>query len=150
MSEFSPGDVVEIRTPKGLAYVQVTHRHPSYPEVVRALSGLHQGRPDHPDALAAEPASFTAMIPLKGALDRLKLQGEVVARAEIPEADRAFPTFRMPIRDKEGNVAYWWFWDGEGLSYDVELAEGQDRLPMREVMSAERFLARLTEPAQAA
>ena len=75
MREFSPGDVVEIRTPNGLAYVQVTHRHPSYPEVVRALSGLHEGRPDDPGALAAKPASFTAMIPLKGALDRLQLHG---------------------------------------------------------------------------
>ena len=146
---FSPGDVVEIRTDGGLAYVQVTHEHPSYPEVVRALPSLHAERPEDPAALAAGPASFTAMIPLERALARLGVAAEVVARAEVPDACRAFPTFRMPIRDKRGEVAYWWFWDGEGLSYDVELAEGQDRLPMREVMSAERFLAQLTEAAAA-
>ena len=89
------------------------------------------------------------MIPLERALARLGVPAEVVGRAEVPEAERAFPTFRMPIRDKRGEVAYWWFWDGEGLSYDVELAEGQDRLPMREVMSAERFLAQLSEGAAA-
>jgi hypothetical protein len=145
MTEFAPGDIVEIRTPDGLAYVQLTHRHTSYPEVVRALPGLHRTRPDDPAALAAEPARFTAMIPLRTALARLHLEAEVVAHMDIPEAERAFPTFRMPIRDKQGNVAYWWFWNGDGLSYDTELGEARERLPIREVMSAERFIARLTE-----
>lgn len=142
-ADFAPGYIVEIRTPAGLAYVQVTHRHPSYPEVVRALPGLHAERPDLA-ALAAGPSSFTAMIPLRSALARLGLDGERCARAEVPETERAFPTFRIPIRDKEGGIAYWWFWDGESLSYDTDLGPEREHLPIREVMSSERFLARLT------
>ena len=46
----------------------------------------------------------------------------------------------MPIRDKQGEIVYWWFWDGRGLSYDVELSEEQGSLPIREVMTGSRFL----------
>jgi hypothetical protein len=46
----------------------------------------------------------------------------------------------MPIRDKKGEIIYWWLWDGRGLSYDVELTEAQDALPLREVMTGKRFL----------
>lgn len=150
MSSFAPGAIVEIKTPGGLAYVQVTHRHPSYPEVVRALPGPHSSRPADPAALATEQAIFTTMIPLERALARLGVEAQVVGQAEIPQGDGSFPTFRMPVRNKQGQIAYWWFWDGDGLSYDVELAEGQEKLPMREVMSAERFLARLTRAEEAA
>ena len=145
MSDFGPGDIVEISSASGFAYVQVTHRHTSYPEVVRVLSGFREARSPEPATLAAEPTRFIAMIPLKSALARLGLDAEVVATTEIPEAERTFPTFRMPIRDKQGNIAYWWFWDGEGLTYDVELGEERERLPAREVMSAEQFMAALDE-----
>ncbi len=40
------GDVCEIRTPAGLAYVQYTHPHPSMGQLVRVLPGLYAGRPD--------------------------------------------------------------------------------------------------------
>ena len=43
--QFSAGDVIEIETEAGLSYVQVTHLHPSYPEVVRTLPGKYQTRP---------------------------------------------------------------------------------------------------------
>ena len=148
-AEFAPGEVVEIETSAGLAYVQVAHRHQTYPETVRALPGLHRSRPADPAALAGRPARFTAMIPLAGAVARLGLRAEVVATAPVPEAERRFPTFRMPVRDKQGDVAYWWLWDGDGLTYAVGLSDEQAGLPMREVMSAERFLERLCGPGRA-
>ncbi|MHA6344310.1 hypothetical protein [Roseivivax sp. CAU 1761] len=147
MTEFEPGDLVEIRTARGLAYAQVTHRHPSYPPVVRALEGTHETRPDDLEALAAGPTRFVAMIPLAAALRQAGAECAAVARLDIPEDQRAFPTFRMPVRDKQGEVVYWWFWDGRGLSYDVELDARQQDLPMREVMSGARFLQLLERDA---
>ena len=35
MEEYAPGDIVEVETTKGLAYVQLTHTHPSYPQAFR-------------------------------------------------------------------------------------------------------------------
>ncbi|SLN09698.1 hypothetical protein ROJ8625_00062 [Roseivivax jejudonensis] len=140
MTDFTPGDIVEIETDSGKAYVQVTHNHSSYPPVVRALDGLHESRPDDLEGLATGATRFVGMIPLGSALQKLGRTCEVVAHVDVPEDQKPFPTFRMPIRDKKGEIVYWWFWDGRGLSYDVELTEEQKALPLREVMSGERFL----------
>lgn len=138
-----PGDIVEIETNDGLAYVQVTHNHPSYPEVVRVLPGHHDSRPDGFDVLARSKSLFLAMLPLGGAIEGKRISGSKVGAAAVPEEHKAFPTFRMPIRDKKGGVAYWWFWDGEGLRYDTTLDEASAELPMREVMSLKTFLDKL-------
>ena len=47
------------------------------------------------------------------------------------------------VKDKKGEIIYWWFWDGKGLTYTTELMQQQEKLPMREIMSAERFLDQL-------
>lgn len=97
--QFSPGDVVEISTPEGLAYVQVTHTHVAYPEVVRILPGIYKDRP----ALAVLSSAKTrsvVMMPLGGALQHGKIEGARIGTAEIPAPDKKFPTFKMPIRGK--------------------------------------------------
>lgn len=143
MTGFSPGDVIEIEMPKGLAYLQVSHNHPSYPEIVRALPGLHEARPADLDHLVAGKSAFVAMIPLQGALHRGSLQGARCGTFPVPAADSAFPTFRMAIRDRNGAVVYWWFWDGESLRYDADPGPDIEALPIREVLSAEALLERL-------
>jgi hypothetical protein len=140
-----PGDIVEIKTDKGLAYVQVTHDHRSYPQVVRVLEGLHQERPANIEEIAATATLFSALLPLENMLERGAVAGERVGHAAIPESDRDFPTFKTPIRDKAGAIAYWWYWDGEGLRYDVDPREATDSMPMREVMTARTLLKRLVE-----
>lgn len=147
MSRYQPGDVVEIRLELGLVYAQLTHEHDSYPPVVRLFRGLHTRRPADLAALVEKAPRLTAMTPLAQALDRLGLAHEKVANVALPEGERAFPTFRMPIRDKQGEIVYWWFWDGKGLSYSVELDAIQDSLPLREVMSSARLLHELQAPA---
>jgi len=141
--KLSPGDIVEITTGEGLAYVQVTHNHVSYPEVVRALPGLH-GTPPELALLAKAPANFSAMFPLGDALGQGRLSGRKVGNFAVPEQYRTFPTFRMPVRDRQGNVVYWWLWDGEGLRLEGEHGEANDSLPIREVMSLDSFMARLS------
>ncbi|MDN5925856.1 MAG: hypothetical protein L0I29_02120 [Hyphomicrobiales bacterium] len=149
MESFVPGDIVEIETPRGLAYVQVTHDHRAYPQVVRALPDFYPKRPDL-DALARGKASFVAMVQLSEAGGTMRKAGS----APIPEADRPFPTFKMEIRDKidgvRKEVAYWWFWDGEGLTYDTNPNTAMRNLPPREVLSAKRLVERMCkEPAAA-
>lgn len=142
MEQYLPGDIVEVETPKGLAYVQLTHTHPSYPPVVKFLKGTYQDRPNNVAVLADEKAPV-AMLPLTGALTKLGLKHVRVANTDIPFGEQKFPIFRMPIRGKKGEILYWWFWDGQGLTFSSELVERQDQLPMREVMSSERFLTQL-------
>jgi len=135
-----PGDIVELDTPAGFAYVQVTHNHPSYPEVVRSLGKFQKSRPTDLNGLASFSHGIKAMVPLGSSIELGRIKGCRVGTATIPEKHRAFPTFRMEIRDKKGEVAYWWLWDGEGLKYVTELDEDGINLPLREVMSVDRFL----------
>ena len=142
MSELQPGDVVEIRTEAGLRYAVVTHDHASYPSVVQMMKGAHETRPVDPSDVALGEAAFTAMLPLRSVLEKLDLDHEVVATAEL-DPQREFPIFRMPIRDKLGEIVYSWFWDGRGLTYEIEPGTDNDALPLREVMSAAAFRKRL-------
>jgi len=140
MNDVTPGDVVEIHVGNKKAYAQITHNHPSYPPVVRAIEGLFDTRPTDLEALVAGKTRFVAMIPLAGAMTRVGATLENIGNFPVPQAHRDFPTFRMPIRNKKNEILYWWFWDGRGLSYDVELTAAQGVLPLREVMTAAHFL----------
>lgn len=142
MEEYLPGDIVEVETQNGLAYVQLTHTHPSYPPVVKFLKGPYQERPGNVSVLANEAAPM-AMVPLSGMLNKLGLKHARVGNAEIPHGEQKFPIFRMPIHGKKGEILYWWFWDGRGLTYSNELMERQETLPIRGVLSSERFLDQL-------
>jgi len=145
MTDFEPGDIIEIDVAGRKAHVQVTHLHGSYPPVVRAIEGLHESDAHDAASVAGRATKFVAMIPLQTALERAGATYANLGQAEIPEDHRVFPTFRMPIRDKQGNIVYWWFWDGRGLSYDTELNAAAANLPMREVMTGQRLLALLSD-----
>src|SRR5690606_3797634 len=143
MSRFVPGDIVEIETPRGLAYVHVTHDHPSYPQVVRALPGLDPRRPELAQISAMEPRFVTiAALAADEGTSRRK-----AGRAPGPAAERRLPTCKMEIREKidgaREEIAYWWFWDGEGLTYDTAPSEEMRKLPTREVISAARLVERI-------
>ena len=136
-ARFHPGDVVEIACPGGFGYVHVLHEHPSYPPAVRCLAGLHATRHADPSALAREAGGTVALVPLAEVLARLDLPARKVA--EFPVQGQ-FPSFRMAVRDRAGRVLYWWFWDGDTLSYSDDPAAAEATLPLREVTSGARFL----------
>ena len=146
MTDLTPGDLVEIHVVGDKkAYAQITHSHHSYPPVVRVIKGLYDTRPADLDSLVSGKTSFVAMIPLASAMTRAGATVEKLGSYQVPLEHRDFPTFRTPIRDKKGEIVYWWFWDGRGLTYDVELTEAQSALPMREVMTGARFLELLAQ-----
>lgn len=129
----SAGDIVEITTPAGLCYVQVTHLHRVYPEVIRVLPGVRATRPDTFAGLVGSPTSFVALCPLAAALAREAPGAARVGSAPVPDADRSFPLFRLPIRDRAGEIVYHWFWDGDGLSLDQPAGVVPEALPLREI-----------------
>jgi hypothetical protein len=132
--DLSPGDIVEVETGSGRAFVQVTHRHVTYPEVIRVIDWS---------------GGSTEVSDLAAALQSGRIRGRKIGTAALPERHRAFPTFATPILDKQegvrSKVAYWWLWDGDGLRYSTEPEDGAEGLPPREVMSVERFMAMLRD-----
>lgn len=146
MKEFDSGELVEISLDGGLAYVQVTHHHSSYPPVVRAIEGIQARRSADLAGVAAGVTKYIAVIPLQSELERLGCEYEGPGGIDIPPEHLEFPTFRTPIYDKQGEIIYWWFWNGLGLHYAVDLDQKTSRLPAREVMTGKHFIERLSTP----
>lgn len=136
ISRFAPGDLVEIDTRRGRAYVEVTHDHPSYPQVVRGLAAPTGRDVTDPASLRGGATLFTGMVPLGEVLHTLDWPAKIIDRGATDSAP--FPDFRMAVRDRRGTVLYWWVWDGSGLRMQDD-APGLEALPMREVLSADRF-----------
>jgi len=139
-SRLSPGDIIAVETARGTRHVQVTHLHPPYPDVLRAIA---PNGAIEPVDIAKGHTSFTAMVELAAALGEQSLSIKIVGHATIPQADRVFPKFRVPIRNKAGDIVYWWTWDGEGLS--VAPDETSTGLPIREVLPLKALRHRLAE-----
>lgn len=137
----APGDILEIATEAGPRHLQVTHVRAPYPDVIRAIAPVGGAR--SAAEIAQGDTVFTAMVELSRALSEEAAQARPIGHAPLPEDARAFPLFRLPIRNRDGEIVYWWHWDGEGLSVAPE-AGGSD-LPIREVMPMSTLRARLAE-----
>ncbi len=159
---YFPGDILALTTPAGPRYIQVTHERAPYPDVIRAIRT--DGADANAEIVAKAPTAFVAMVEL-GGLGGPDSRGGMagpsgpsglggsgsaqlptvrrVGHATIPASCQRYPTFRMPIRDREGTIVYWWTWDGEGLAVAPEA--GDTDLPLREVLSVDRLIRRLQE-----
>ena len=126
------GDIVEVQTGKGKAYVQFSHdarRHGG--ALIRVLPGLHQHRPDHLDQLAAGPELYFTIFPLKHALaQRLVTK---VGHQPVPESARPFPLMRAPGWYRDGKVLDWWLCDGENEWRIGQLTPEQEKLSIRAI-----------------
>lgn len=108
------GDIVEIETSSGLAYVQFTEKHttpPTFGELVRVLPGLHNTRPSDFSALAQKKESYFVFTPLRLACRRK--QATIVSNQPVPEWAQGIPIMRMANGfDENGKGRDWYLWDG--------------------------------------
>jgi hypothetical protein len=127
------GDILEIPTKKGLAYVQLSHNHEIPPlsmgELIRVLPGFFPERPAEFQSLANQKELYHTFIGAE-VLVRRKIFS-VVGHAEVPAAARKFPLFRAGAITPAGKVEYWWLWDGEKEWRIGKLTDEQLDLPIR-------------------
>src|SRR5690348_2923190 len=100
------GDVVEVETPRGLAYAQYTHEHrdpPRMGSLLRVLPGLYEKRPAAFDSLVEQEERFWVFFPL-GAATRRQLV-RIVGNEPLPVPKRPFPVFRA-----RNGFGPWWLW----------------------------------------
>ena len=142
-----PGDVVRIKALDGTAAdAQYTHKHASHGALLRVLGPTPPELVPAGDGSAVEIAAratqFLTFFPLGAACARGI--ATVLGPAPVPDAERAFPLFRSPIRGREG-VTAWWLWDGEREWGPVPLGPAERRLPIRAIVNdtllVERALA---------
>jgi hypothetical protein len=116
------GDVIEIETPRGLAYAQYTHEHrepPRFGSLLRVLPGLFATTPSDFTDLVAQEERFSVFFPLGAALNRGIFR--IVANEPVPEAKRRFPIFGALSGD--GTM---WLWDGRR---EWKSRSGRERTP---------------------
>jgi hypothetical protein len=139
------GDIVEIKTGKGLAYALYTHRHstpPKFGDLVRVFAGLHEHRPVPITTVTTDDILFTTFFPLGAAVNREIV--EVVGHMEVPDALKAFPVFRTGTPDpKTKRVAVWWLWDGSKEWRVGSLTHEQALYPLRGVWNDTLMIERI-------
>ena len=87
------GDICEIRTPAGLAYVQFTHDMRESGELVRVLPGLHELRLNDFAALAKREELYFMFYTLRYALPAKQV--EIVSQQPVPDWARPYPMMRL-------------------------------------------------------
>jgi hypothetical protein len=136
------GDIVEIKTKRGLAYAQYTHENKIMGSLIRTIDGFHELRPQDIAAIAAGKTKFVTFFSLGAAVNRGIV--EIVGNATIPEADRNLPLFRggtaNPVTRK---VANWWLWDGEKSWPVGDITQEQRKLPLRGIWNNAYLVSRL-------
>jgi len=139
------GDVIEISTRKGLGYAQFTHRHsapPRFGPLIRVIPSTFVTRPDDLGDLIQGEHQFQTFVPLSG---MLKLpEFNVVGNCPVPQHCKPFPLFRDGTPDpKAKRVAVWWLWDGEREWRVNDLEPGQEKLPIRQVITPPILIDRI-------
>lgn len=137
------GDVIEISTPRGMAYAHYTHKHAQFGALLRVLPGLFSKRPQDLSGLVDVDPQFMTFFPLGAACNRKIV--EIVGNTKLPERAKSFPIFRDGVASKEGRVQTWWLWDGEKEWKIGDLLPGMEHYPIRGVWNDTLLIERIVE-----
>jgi hypothetical protein len=136
------GDVMEIRTTKGFAYAQYTHKHRMLGALLRVFGSLHDSGASDLVQVVSEAPAFFCFFPLTAAIGMgiVKVVGNVPLS---PEA-QVFPLFRTGIPDRSTKkVDVWRLWDGERSWPVGRLTAEQRKLSMCEGWNDTLLIERL-------
>lgn len=135
------GDILEVKTSKGFAYIQYTHEDPVYGEIVRVLEGIFKDA-QHPDQLcilAQNPHVFVAIIPLAAVVKKKIFQ--VVARCDVPAFASQYPTFRTAKGAYKRYVLY----DGNKKWRKEDLSSEEKAFPVLGIWNDTLLVERIAE-----
>jgi hypothetical protein len=120
------GDIIEIKTAKGLAYAQLIHRRRPEGSLIRVLTPLLSSPPEHLDVLAAMGDRFLTFFPVGAAVNRGIAR--YVGNVAVPDKYKEVPPMRAPGgRTPRGKVMNWWLLEGGKERRVDELTEEQKR-----------------------
>jgi hypothetical protein len=140
------GDVLEVSTPRGLAYIQYTclKEDPWYLETIRVLPGFFSSRPTDFTDLVNSPKAFFAFYPARAAVS----QGLVEIVAHHPMSpEQSFPAAyrRAGASNREGRVLAWFICEGTKETMVRELTQEQLYLPVTDIFLHDSLVTALTE-----
>ncbi|HEX5747543.1 MAG TPA: ribonuclease E inhibitor RraB [Archangium sp.] len=139
------GDVLEVSTPRGLAYIHYTYfTEEPYREVIRILPGFFATRPTEFTELVNHPKAFFAFYPARAAVS----QGAVEVVAHHPlSPGQAFPAvYRWAgARSREGRVLAWRICEGTKETLVRDLSDEQRYLPIFSIFLHDSLVSALTD-----
>lgn len=133
------GDILQVLTNAGVAYAQVTHKHPRYGHLIRVFAGYHDQTPKDFSAVVDAQPQFSAFFPAQAAVDQGLLA--VVGNVPVSSPLQAFPTMRMQALGAGGPL---WLWDGEHeVQLERELTAEEMHYPVRGIITAPLLVERI-------
>jgi hypothetical protein len=142
MTKSRIGDIAEIKTEKGLAYAQYTHKHKQFGALIRIFSKLYESRLSDVSQLADAKVAFVCFFPLNAAISKGIVTN--IGNITVPLNAQKFPTFRDGVADpKTGKVNTWWLWDGENEWKVGVLTPEQRKFPIRGVWNDTLLVERI-------
>ena len=141
-----PGDVLEVSTPRGLAYIQYTYLmgDPWHLETIRVLPGFFTTRPANFSNLVNDPKAYFAFYPVRAAVSQGAV--EIVAH-HLVRPEQAFPAVyrRAGAMSREGRVLAWRICEGTQETLVRELSEEQRYLPIFSIFLHDSLVSALTK-----
>lgn len=129
------GDLIEIRTAKGLSYALYSHQHtepPRFGALLRVFDTVYHERPSELERVVNGTVRFSTFFPLSAAAAKGLVS--IVGHVEVPKKLADFPVFRCGNVDPAtGRVGIWSLWDGKESKRIGALTPEQRRLPIRAV-----------------
>ena len=139
-----PGDILEVSTPRGLAYVHYNARDPEYGDGIRVLPGFFTTRPADFTALASSPEAYFTFYPVGAAVSQGLV--EIVARVPVQPGQGLPAVYRRAgARRPEGGVLAWLICEGKKETLVRELSEEQRHLPIARIWMHDTLISYLTE-----
>lgn len=133
------GDVLQILTSKGVAYAQVTHKHPEYGFLIRVFHGFYNENPKDFFSVVNNDPQFSAFFVVQGAVNQGLLS--VVANTPVSEGLQEFPMFRSRAGGPGGSL---WLWDGKDLfQLDRAITSEELKYSIRGIISAPLLVERV-------
>jgi len=130
--KINTGDIFEIKTPKGFAYVQYTYSDDVYGQLIRVLPGIFDVRPITFNQLSQSRELYFVFFPVRSAVFKNIITS--VAHEPIPYFAQQFP----PMRKRggigaDGKVLNWWIYDTKGKISVDQLNEEQRNYSIMEI-----------------
>ncbi len=142
MEKLKIGDIIEIKTAKGFAYAQYTHKHKTYGALIRVFDEIYNKRPQFDKNFISQEIRFSTFFPLQVAIKKGIF--EIVKNETIRQELITFPVFRAGAIDPATKkVSNWWLWDGEEEWEVGKLSQDQLNLPIRGVWNDTLLIKRL-------
>ncbi|MDX1963549.1 MAG: hypothetical protein SFX18_10370 [Pirellulales bacterium] len=130
------GDVLEIKTSRGYAYVQCANKLPFFGNLIRVLPGFYHRSITDLEEIVSKKESYFTFFYWDKYVDRDIVYK--VGRLQIPK-DCVIPTlFRGGSKDpKNQNIATWWLWDSvTNKEWKVgKISKKQRELPIRHILN---------------